>query len=403
MSICALSNRSLASIGGLGALSAVGGGVVCFKAAGTAAVLGGIFAVAGVIALVAVVALAAYRYYATPAPDEHFLPPLVQKPVVFREVYNCIAGPNEKSSVSRACNTVVLVKAVASFLSAEDTVSVERTCVAWSQWACGNLAWKPKCDQEGIPPIKRKGKGPKILSFYKEAYLRLRPMIFGPKQYSAHLGVKTAGEIRRLKDSIHADICRLDPSYIEPLPFQNKAQRKYRLFYLSREIEQPDLNGAPAQVLMTINRLGKLACKARRDSNAYYKSLSDFVWNACGEDPVDRSDWVLMSSEVVPGTRSASYPNQVNTVSELGARPPKAIEVIALNFFDYFRFGTYLFGDNPQTYSQTETTLNHDRVIVGGFDSLGLLLYNRDNSMIDSGHIGMAAAFSCGSSAPTGT
>lgn len=338
-------------------------------------------------------------------PDGNFLPPLAQKPIDSRPVPQCIVSSPQDSFVSQVFSIEALVQTVADFLSVEDTVSVERTCVAWSRWVSRNAVWRQKCDQEGIPPIQRKGKDPKtgqdiILYFYKEAYVRLRPMIFGPKQYSDCLGVKPAGKIRRLKDSIHDDINRLDPSYLEPLPLQLNAQRKYRLFYLSREIERPTLNGDPARVPMTINLLGELASKARNPTE--YDSLSSsMVRDQRGNDSLDGSDWVLMSAEVIPETPRASYPDQVNTVTTLGARPPKAIEAIALNFFNYFRFGTRLFGQNSWTYSRTETTITFQdvqyRVIVGAFGPSGVSVHGYEDYFV-SGPVGMAAAFSCGSS-----
>lgn len=411
MVIDALIDREFVEIGAkVATLAFISGGIECVTTTGTASLVGGCWAVAGSITLLVAGVLAAYQYYSElddSIPvfvDGDFLPPLTEESVVSGPVPAVCVG-NEKPFVSKVFNTEGIMPIVTRFLSVKDTTSVEQTCVAWSSRYIDHSVWKLKCDQEGIPPIRRKQADPRtgrdvILSFYKEAYVRLYPMIFGPKQYSDHLRVKPAGEIRRMKDSIHADIVRLDPSYIKPLPFWralfHKAERTYRLIYLSKEIERTTQDGALEVVPMTMNELGQLALGAPKATQ--YRYITSAVLDSREDERLDDSDWVLISAEVLPGSRHDSYVNHENRVSDLGARLPKAIEVIALSFFEHCRFGTYLFGRTPLTYSRTATTITLNnashRVLVGSFSSLGLCVDDdRDGSLC----VGVAAALSCGS------
>lgn len=391
MSVSGLSQRSLVAIGGVGALAAMA-------------------------------AFAAYRYYSKPALllEDNFFPPLPEKPLPCQAPPVRIAEGHENSSVAKVVYTERLVAKIASFLPAKDIASLEKTCRHW-RWLAEARLWKENCDQQGIPPIQRKGKNAAtgeetIESFYKEAYLRLRPMIFGPEEYSAHLGVTPAGKIRPLKESIHVDLYRLDPSYMEPLPLQRNAQRAYRLFYLPEQIETRTGQGNLLKQPMTIHFLKKCGSQLleTKDHSLRMALLGSFqdCSTQIDHQPLDRSDWVLMEAGLTPGTPGASYANQVKTLSALGARPPKAIEVFALNYFNYFRFKTFVFSVNrsifriyqpsllSSVYCVTQTTFrygNHGEVPVsiGAFD-LSRKAEKNLEAVVNPNMIGMAATYSCG-------
>jgi hypothetical protein len=312
-----------------------------------------------------------------------------------------------KDNVPKTFKVPALVQsAIFGFFADKEIASTAQVCKAWNRWTSADSVWKNLCDREGIPPIKRKGEvDPKTgknitLYFYKEACLRLRPMIFMPQDYTTYLNVKVHGKIRRLKDDIHAKILRLDPSYLDPLPLAPNAPRKYRLNYLSKAVEQASGVVSP----MTMNLLGELMqAPGVRNPTKY-----GYVWKAvreqCGEATMDSSDYFLISANVIQGTRNRTYPNQVITVAALGGRAPKLIEAIALNFFDHARFNTYPYGQNPWTYSRTDATITLNNVeyhlVVGGFAPSGLDVCL---SHFVNGSVGLAAAFSCGSSAGLGT
>jgi len=397
MSVSALSNRSLATVGGIGAFAAVAGGAVYFKAAGIMAVVGGMVAVAGVITALAAVAFSAYKYYyptITPqAPNSSRSSPVAITP----QISNLPVPVSDV--VSKVANTQVLVQCILKFLPDEEILSAELVSKSWKRWASGNTVWKYVCDREGIPPIKRPGLDPKKNQpseqlFYKAAYQHLYPIIFGPKQYSDHLRVKVHGDKARIDDDIHEVVDQLNPG----------GQKNFHLIYWSRAVERTNSNGTTTVAQTTIKLLDKLVQAPGVRNPTEYSYIWQEILDQRGDEVLELSGWRLISTGVDPATRNASYANQVNTISALGARPPKAIEAIALNFFTHARFKTYPYGQNPWTYSRTSTTVIYHnvecRVIVGHFGPSGLLVHGND---LDGVRVGMAAAFSCGSSAAIGT
>jgi hypothetical protein len=303
--------------------------------------------------------------------------------------------------VSQVAQVHVVAQHIFMFLPEGDLISAEHVCKAWKRAASDNLVWKYPCDREGIPPIRRgivmdprtnmpvldpKTKKPIPLVLYKEAYKHLYPIIFGPKQYSDFLRVRVHGKIVPLQENIHEMLDQIDPT----------SQRKYRLLYLSSRVERTNSNGFSSVSKMSVNLLGELMQAPGVQNPTKYNNLRGSIRKQHGEITLDRSGWVLPRTRVVQGTRYSIYPNQVATMSAFGGKAPELIEEIALNFFEYVRFKTFLCGQNLQTYSRTATTVIVNNAMhhvnVRGLASSGLDVY------FDSGQQSIAAAFSCRSS-----
>jgi hypothetical protein len=301
-----------------------------------------------------------------------------------------IAAPAAAASPSGVEKIQNLLNYTLSFLLEEEIIVAHRVSKQWKAVASSNVVWKPICDREGIPPIKRPGKDPKgnptELCFYKEAYQKLYPIIFGPKQYSKYLCSKPIGNIVPIRRDIHDLLAGLDATYT------------YRLIYLSKDIESTNADGHSSISQITMKRLGELMQGRGVRNQANYGFVWPEILSRYGETPLEHSNWVLLSTGLVEETRYASYPDQVATVSALGnnARAPKFIEAIALNFFNYARFGIYLLGQKPWVYSRTEGTEMDQKAqrypIVGSFSSSGLhLAYRSAPDRV----VGMVAAYSC--------
>jgi len=435
MSVNALSNRSLGAIGGVGAFAAVVGGAAYFKAAGIVAAVGGIVAAAGVITALAVVVFAAYKHYYPPitsqAPSSSLPSPAFITPQAPNLPAQLLAL--DPAVVSQVARTRVLVQCILKFLPDEEILSAERVSKSWKRWASDNAVWKYLCDREGIPPIKRPSIDPKKnqpidLLFFKAAYQHLYPIIFGPRQYADLLKVKVHGSVVPLNEGIHEVIDGLEQAFsaLDPQPqsapstsFSNMktqkaalqsvsdtlnakalaSQSKFRILYLPREIERLNSDRSKSVASMTINLLRELV-----RAPGVQNPPQDHFWlpiiEQHGEKVLDHSNWVLLTVDVIQGTRNAAYLNQINNVTAVGGRVLKLIEAIALNFFDYVRFKTYPYGENPCTRSRVDATVFSPsgieyRVVVGGF---GSFCYSVDGNEINGEDDGMAAAYSCGNS-----
>jgi hypothetical protein len=287
------------------------------------------------------------------------------------------------ASASKVGNTAVLVQCILKFLPEEKILAAERVNKNWKRWASSNAVWKYPCDREGIPPIRRLGKGAKIEKlFYKAAYQHLYPIIFGPKQYFDDLHVKIHGNKTRLADTIHETVDRLDPA----------DQKKIRLIYLPREIERTNSEGKTSVARISPNLLGELVqAVGVRNPMKYVYVWQEFLKHH-GNVPLESSRWFLMSTEFVRADQKTLDPERIKVLSALGNRLPTDIEAIALIFFNRVRFGTYLL--DPYEFCCTSTTVMHMTVphpiYVGGVSSLGLTI---TQNVIDI--IGTMAAFSC--------
>jgi len=141
---------------------------------------------------------------------------------------------------------------------------------------------------------------------------------------------------------------------------------------------------------LTLKNLGELAKK----SDTGYR----FIWPAIiqeqGDKSIDKSQWVLMTTDVLPGSRNKSCGEQQKIVADLAEKSlisyevPETLESVACIFSQYFGSNIRLFGDNPCTYTRCKEKVQGYQLVVGGFTPAGLRVsrYNYGND-----YIGVAA------------
>jgi len=133
------------------------------------------------------------------------------------------------------------------------------------------------------------------------------------------------------------------------------------------------VNGLPFNLAM----VGKLIEKPMKGCITKYWSFD--VYNHA-EVPVDKSYWVLMPKDIMPGTRNKNFEDQKKVALFNGNYVvPKVIEVATSVLMHYVRTGEYLLSDKPYTYIRCEEVRVKDgyRVWVGGFGASGLLVNHR--------------------------
>jgi hypothetical protein len=136
------------------------------------------------------------------------------------------------------------------------------------------------------------------------------------------------------------------------------------------------VGGAP----LTLNLLGALVQRLKNGGyGTKYRHYNNTVRAQFGNNSSGRSYWLLMTRDVLEGSRSRKYSAQKALVARYAGddgRPyeiPSALEAATAILMHHARTGERLFGDSPWTYTRCQELVD-DRhpVVVGGFASSGL-------------------------------
>ena len=133
---------------------------------------------------------------------------------------------------------------------------------------------------------------------------------------------------------------------------------------------------------LTLKSLGELAKQYFPRSDGGYKFIWLNIVGELGDTPIDKSRWVLMTKDVLPGSGYKSYAEQQKIVAELDKKfqiryeVPGVLESVACIFSQYFGSNTRLFTDNPWTYTRCKETVQGYQIVVGGFAPAGLCVCN---------------------------
>lgn len=132
---------------------------------------------------------------------------------------------------------------------------------------------------------------------------------------------------------------------------------------------------------LTIKKLGELAKKYFPSNIDGYRYIWSSIVDGLGDKPVDESVWLLMTKDVLQGSRSKSYSQQKNIVAELAEttgvpyQVPTTLEAATCILAEYSRSKNRLFSNSPWTYTSCQENLQGFQAIVGGFASAGLDVY----------------------------
>ena len=151
---------------------------------------------------------------------------------------------------------------------------------------------------------------------------------------------------------------------------------------------------------LTLDYLGELIKSPKGGGHGTkYDYYSDAIRKAIGNKSPGRSYWVLMTKDVLPGSRWKSYEGQCALVANhanrtgLAYEVPGALEAAVVVLLHHVRSGEFLYGRDPWRYTRCRESVNNFRVFVGGFSSGGLLvndLYAHDYYIFYS-NIGVSA------------
>ena len=136
-------------------------------------------------------------------------------------------------------------------------------------------------------------------------------------------------------------------------------------------------------VPFTLNWLEELIKYPRNGGHrTEYKYYNERVKAQMGEELPPRSYWVLMTRDVLPGSRSKGYADQKALAAGYASREsvpyalPSVLEAATAILMHHVREGERLFGDHPWTHTRcSEVVDGRDPTVVGGFESSGLCIH----------------------------
>ena len=112
-------------------------------------------------------------------------------------------------------------------------------------------------------------------------------------------------------------------------------------------------------------------------------------------EPAPKTHWVLMTRKVIEGSRNKKYEEEqalLDSYSQKAKIPyeiPTVLDASTCLFMEYVRSGTWLYGDNPMTYTLCQEKYNADyHLVVGGGSAAGLCVYTSHHDS-DSGTKGI--------------
>ena len=142
---------------------------------------------------------------------------------------------------------------------------------------------------------------------------------------------------------------------------------------------------------LTLDYLGELIKSTQGDGHkTQYRGdgYAKYVRPAIGNQVSGSSYWVLMTRDVLPGSRWNSYEGQCALVADHANRTglpyevPGALEAAVVMLLHHARSGERLYSDNPYTSTRCRESVvvddNDSTVVVGGFSSGGLRVFNYD-------------------------
>ena len=134
---------------------------------------------------------------------------------------------------------------------------------------------------------------------------------------------------------------------------------------------------------LTLDYLGELIKSPKGGGPAtQYAYYWDEARKAIGNQSPERSYWVLMTRDVLDGSRSKSYQDQCALVADHASRTglpyevPGALEAAVVVLLHHVRSGERLYSDEPSTYTRCRESVSNRPLVVGGFSSGGLDVYD---------------------------
>ena len=208
--------------------------------------------------------------------------------------------------------------------------------------------------------------------------------LLGEAEWTTHLGAVEKIPLPTQMLSILSGPCPITP---------NKKVGETHILVLIPE----KVNGQP----LTLNSLGSLVKSKGHfpGTEAGYAYMYDAIATKHGNKPAGGSHYVLMTKDVLPGSRSKSYEDQQAMVTTLAASSgaayevPSVLPVTAGVLVNYLASGVRLFSNEPWTYTRCQEKIGGYSVVVGGFAAAGLKVHSSHAYGLDNFGVGVLRKF----------
>lgn len=194
---------------------------------------------------------------------------------------------------------------------------------------------------------------------------------------------------RMWRQKVNVDIGKADPIpkdilkiLGQPCPFfeGKNVRQTHMLVWIPSKI-----NGEP----LSLNSLGQcVKVKSFPDNADGYDYYWDLVKNRIGDKAIEQGGWVLMTKDVLPGSRTKNYTQQKNMVEKCkGYEVPKVLEAAFCIFAKFYSSDIRLYSENPGTLTRCRDQIYDLQICIGDFALSGLEICN----FIDGERSGVAA------------
>ncbi len=208
-----------------------------------------------------------------------------------------------------------------------------------------------------LTKCQRVNKTWKALAASHEALWNALPprMAFGKRQWATYFG--DIGKEPPLPKDIH------------------KILKSSCLFWPGKKVEEThmlvlipeSINGK----LLTLGALAELVKTPKEGHATKYRYMSDAIINEYGNQAATKSHWVLMTKDVIEGSRNKSYTGQRALVAKFANQQrinyevPNLLDASIGIFMHYICFGERLF--NKWTYTRCQEKAQGCQIVVGCF------------------------------------
>ena len=201
--------------------------------------------------------------------------------------------------------------------------------------------------------------------------LALPTLAFGATAWSTYFG--DVGTEPPLPSNIHEILNA-------PCPYWpgKKVSETHMLVLIPEKV-----NGRP----LTLNILGELVKTPKKGNAGNYNE--DNFFHTYGDTPAPASHWILMTRDVIPGSRSKPFTAQ-KALLKGGDTVPKLLDATTAIFMQNASGGKHGYVRDPWTFTRCEEPYNASQMVVGGFAPPpgGLVV---DYNDFDLEHCGLAA------------
>lgn len=310
--------------------------------------------------------------------------------------------PSRKTLLSRDS-----LHLISQFLQPNEIGRSIQVCKVWENALNDNLIWNWQAERvkANVPPQLQAALGSyksarvdgqfdprilRIISGYqgkienaKQQFSNPTPAIaFGRQEWIDHVG--DPGPVPSLPSNIHTILqepCKFWPG--------KTVEETHKLVLIPKTITRfIKSKNSFVTVPVTLKMLGAFITSSHDGAGVGFEYINAAILEEHGDTPVEEAHWVLMTNDVVPGSRGICYVDQKQLVELKGYKIPNVLDASPVVLLENIRSGKRLLSDDPLTYTRCQETIRSYQVVVGGFGPGGLYVSFPD---FDSAHIGVVA------------